>query len=140
MKKCLLGVLVIGLLIAADEKPKADDAKDKLKGTWTVVAMERDGKKAPEEEVKGKALTFAGDKVTFKRDDDTKTGTFKLDSAQKPPHLDLTPDDGEKLTIKMLYQLDGDTLKLYGDKSEKGDRPKSYEAAAMIITLKREKK
>ena len=70
MRKALLGLLVIGLLIAADEKPKADDAKEKLKGTWTVVSMERDGQKAPEDQIKGQSLTFEGDKVTFKRGDE----------------------------------------------------------------------
>ncbi len=140
MRKCLLAVLVVGLVLAADEKPKADDIKDKLKGTWTVVAMERDGQKAPEDAVKDTTLTFDGDKATFKQRGDTKTGTFKLDAAQKPPHLDITPDDGGKKTMKMIYQLDGDTLKIYGAKNDEGERPKSYDAAAMIITLKREKK
>jgi uncharacterized protein (TIGR03067 family) len=140
MKKCLLAVFVAGLVIAADEKPKADDAKDKLKGTWTIVAMERDGQKAPEEAVRDQSLTFDGDKVTFKLRGDSKTGTFKLDATQKPPHLDITPDDGGKKTMKMIYQLDGDTLKLYGAKNEEGERPKSFDAAAMIITLKRDKK
>jgi uncharacterized protein (TIGR03067 family) len=140
MKKCLLGVFVVGLLIAADEKPKAEDARDKLKGTWTLVAMERDGQQAPEDEVKGTSLTFEGDKLTLKQRGDTKTGTYKIDASQKPPHLDVTPDDGDKKTMKMIYHLDGDTLKIYGDKKEDGDRPKDYEAAKMILTLKREKK
>jgi uncharacterized protein (TIGR03067 family) len=142
MKKCLLGVFVVGLLIAADEKPKADDVKDKLKGTWTIVAMERDGQKAPEDAVKDQTLIFEGDKVTFKQRGDTKTGTYKLDTAQKPPHLDITPSDGPQKdkAMKMIYQLDGDTLKIYGAKNEEGERPKNFEAAAMIITLKREKK
>ena len=139
MKKCLLGVLMIGLLLAADDK-KPDDAKDKLKGAWTVVSMERDGKKAPEEDFKGMGLVFDGDKITFKHGDDTKMGTYKIDASQKPAHFDLTPSDGGNKTMKMIYQVDGDTLKIGGDKREDGDRPKSFEAAGMIITLKREKK
>jgi hypothetical protein len=35
-------VLAVGLLVAADGKK--DDVKDKLKGAWTVVAMEEGGR------------------------------------------------------------------------------------------------
>jgi uncharacterized protein (TIGR03067 family) len=138
MKKCLFGLLVVTLLVAAEDK-KADDVKTKVQGTWKVVGMERDGKKAPEDEFKGMSLTFEGDKVIAKRESGSKAGTFRFDATPKPPHFDLTSDDG-KDAVKMLFQLDGDTLKLYGDKREKGDRPKTYEAAATVITLKREKK
>jgi uncharacterized protein (TIGR03067 family) len=148
MRKALLGVLVIGLLIAADDKSKgddkskADDPKDKLKGTWTIVSMERDGQKAPEDQVKGQTLTFEGDKMTIKRDNDTKMATYKIDASQKPAHLDVTPSDGPEKdkTLKMIYQIDGDTLKVGGDKNENGERPKTFETAGMIVTMKREKK
>jgi uncharacterized protein (TIGR03067 family) len=143
MKKCLLGGLVIGLLIAADEK-KPDDkvVRDKLKGTWTIVSMELNGQKVPEEQLKGQSLTFEGEKVTIKRKNDAETGTYKIDASQKPGHLDITPSDGPQKdkAMKMIYQLDGDTLKIGGAKNENDDRPKKFEMAAMILTLKREKK
>ena len=135
MKKCLLGLLVVGLLTAADDKKPADD-KAKLQGTWAVVAMEIEGRKVPHEQVK--SFTFDGDKFTAQRKDGSGTGTFKLDATQKPPHIDLVSDDG-KVMHRMLYRLDGDMLKLNGDKKREV-RPKSYEAAAVIITLEREKK
>ena len=138
MKKCLLGLLVVVLLTAADRIRPADD-QAKVQGTWIIVAMEHGGKKASEDSFKGQSLIFEGNKVTSKRQQDSKTGTFKLDATQKPPHFDFTSENGQD-TLKMLYLLDRDTLKLYGDKSEKGDRPKSYETAATIITLKREQK
>jgi uncharacterized protein (TIGR03067 family) len=134
MKKCLLGLLVVGFLTAADAKKPADD-KAKLQGTWAVVAMEIEGRKVPHERVK--SFTFDGDKITSQRKDGSGTGTFKLDPTQKPPHIDLIFDG--KVINRMLYRLDGDMLKLNGDR--KGEvRPKSYEAAAVIVTLKREKK
>jgi uncharacterized protein (TIGR03067 family) len=134
--------LVIGLLIAADEKPKADDAKEKLKGTWTVVSMERDGQKAPDDQIKGQSLTLEGEKLTFKRGEESQNGTYKIDASQKPAHFDITPSDGpdKDKTIKMIYQLDGDILKFGGVKNETGDRPKSFDTAGIIITLKRENK
>jgi len=141
MKKTLLGVLAIGLLVAADDKK--DDVKDKLQGTWTVVSVERAGKKAPDDEIKGASLTFEGDKVTFKRGNDTKSATFKVDATQKPGHFDLTPSDGPEKgkTMKMVFELDGDTLKIGGPKGDfEGERPKKFDDAEMKMTLKREKK
>jgi uncharacterized protein (TIGR03067 family) len=137
----MLGVLVVGLLVAADEKK--DDVKDKLKGTWTVVSIEEGGKKQPEEQYKGMSLTFDGDKVTFKHGNDTKMGTFKIDAGQKPAHLDLVPSDGPEKgkTMKMILEVDGDTLTIAGPKKEfEGERPKKFDGADVKITLKREKK
>jgi len=140
MKKCMLGVLVVGLLVAADDKK--DDAKDKLKGTWTFVSMEQGGQKAPEDVVKTMSMTFDGDKVTFKRGNDTKMGTVKIDASQKPGHLDITPSDGPQKdkTMKMVFEFDGDTLKIGGAKDETGPRPAKFDDAEVKITLKREKK
>jgi uncharacterized protein (TIGR03067 family) len=141
MKKALLGVFVIGLLLAADEK-KADDPKDKLKGTWTVVSMEIDGKKAPEADVKGQTLTFEGDKCLHKGKDKTEKAGCKIDATKKPAEMDITPEDGpdKGKVMKMIFQLDGDNLKIAGTEPGK-DRPKSFDdKGIMVIVLKREKK
>lgn len=143
MRKSLLGVLVIGLLLAADEK-KADDVKGKLKGTWDVVSMEIAGKKAPESEFKGDTLTFEGDKVTHVNSKGKKEpAAFKIDTTQKPAHLDVTPTEGpdKGMTMKMILQLEGDTLKLGMGEGPKAERPKSLDDKnIMVITLKRAKK
>lgn len=137
MMKCLLGLVVVTLPLAAEDK-KPDDTKAKLQGKWNVAAMEADGKALPENEFGLKWFTFEGDKVTAKRDDDSKPGTFKVDDTQKPPELDFTAD-GKTTSLKMIYKLDGDTLTLYIGKSE-AIRPKTYDDAALIVTLKRDKK
>jgi uncharacterized protein (TIGR03067 family) len=141
MKKALLGVLVLGLAIAADEK-KPDDVKDKLKGTWTIVAMEVGGMKAPEEFLKGQTITFEGDKMTHKEKDKIEPATYKIDASKKPGHLDMTLLEGadKGKTVKMIFQLDGDTLKIAG-KMKPEDRPAGFDDKdIMIITMKREKK
>src|SRR5262249_23260661 len=142
MKKALLGVVVFGLALAADEK-KPDDVKDKLKGTWTIVALEADGKKLSEDLVKGQTMTFDADKVTHEEKGKKEPATFKIDPSQKPGHLDMTPTEGpdKDKTVKMIFQLDGDTLKIAASTKEGGERPKSFDdKGIMIITLKREKK
>ncbi len=104
----------------------------------------RDGKDAPADAVKDLVLTFDGDKMTFSQRADTKKpATYKLDASQKPAHLDLMPSDGPEkdMVMKMIYQIDGDTLKLAGPAKPDGDRPKGFDdKGIMLMTLKREKK
>jgi uncharacterized protein (TIGR03067 family) len=146
MKKCVLGVLVIGLLIAADDKKddaKKDDAKDKLKGTWTMVSLERSGQKVSEDEWKGNSLTFEGDNVSYKTKADTKKGTFRYDDSQKPAALDITPTEGpdKGKTMKMIVMMDGDNLKIAGGNGPDAPRPKGFDdKGIVVITLTREKK
>jgi uncharacterized protein (TIGR03067 family) len=141
MKKALLGVLVIGLLIAADDK-KADDIKDKLKGTWDVVSMEVGGKKATDTDIKGQTLTFEGDKVTHEQKGKKEPATFKIDASKKPMQLDLMPTEGPEKdkTMKMIVELKDDTLRIAG-KMKPDERPAGFDDKdIMIITLKRAKK
>lgn len=152
MNKCLLRALAIGLLIAAHgcsgkvedkktekvEDKKPEDAKEKLQGTWNAVSSVMDGKNDPESEFKGESFTFEGDKCILKKRKGNWIGSYKVDASQKPAQLDITLDNGEM--VKLIYQLDGDTLNL-GEKNG-GTRPKSFEAATDTrqLTLKREKK
>jgi len=104
--------------------------------------MEVGGKKAPEELIKGQTITFDADKMTHKEKDRTEPATYKIDATQKPAHLDMSPLEGPEKgkTVKMIFQLDGDTLKLAG-KMKPEERPAGFDDKdAMIITLKREKK
>jgi uncharacterized protein (TIGR03067 family) len=140
MKKALLGVAVVGLLVAADDKK--DDIKDKLKGTWEVVSMEVGGKKAPDEAFKGQTLTFEADKVISKGKDKPDPATYTIDATKKPAELDIVPTEGPQKgkTVKMIFQLDGDTLKIAG-KMEPTERPKGFDDKDVVVmTLKRQKK
>jgi len=144
MKKLIpaLCVASLGLLAGAGDKPKPDDVKAKLKGTWEPVSVESEGQKFPQEKLKGQRMTFEGDKVSYTLGGDAaEQGTFTVDPAKNPPELDITPPDGSgRGQMKMIYHLDGDTLKLAGHKDDK-QRPKSFEDKdAIVITLKRVKK
>jgi uncharacterized protein (TIGR03067 family) len=140
MKKILLGVVAIGLLIAADEK-KPDDVKDKLKGVWNVVSIEAGGKKE-EDKVKGQTLTFEGDKVTHEENGKKEPATYKIDAGKKPMHMDITPTEGpdKDKVMKMIFELKDDTLRIAG-KMKPDERPTGFDDKdIMIITLKKEKK
>ena len=98
------------------EEPKKDAVKDemkKLEGTWVVESATADGK--AEADLKGGQAVFAGDKLTLKGPGDkVEKFTYKVDPAQKPKTLHLTPEKKEKNagTGKAIYELDGDTLKV----------------------------
>jgi uncharacterized protein (TIGR03067 family) len=107
----------------------ADDARDlaAMKGTWSVVSAERDGKDVTDATV---TLTVDGAKVFVKRGDkQIFEGTAKLDASKSPKTIDVTQEsDGELKgkTIPGIYELDGDTLKVCSGK----ERPTDFTAAA----------
>jgi len=142
MKKFLppLCVLSVALLAGADDQP--EDAAKKLQGTWAVVSEELNGRKTPDDQIKGTTLTVEGDKLSIRQGGKTAlSGTFKLDASQKPAHLDITLTPPPKdAVMRMILQLDGDDLKLGAGKGEYGPRPTNFDEASVIITLKREKK
>jgi uncharacterized protein (TIGR03067 family) len=133
-------VIVLALLapvLAAEEK-KSDE--DKIQGTWKALSGEHGGKKAPEEALKGFRMTFAaGGKLTVLAHGNTEEGTFKLDATKKPKQIDLTTEDK---SLKGIYELDGDTLKLCVD--EEGSRPTEFKSPegtkVYLVVLQREKK
>ena len=143
MKCCVALLLAVGLLMGADEAPKPPELtgdQKAIQGTWLVVSMESRGEVEKQE---GKmTLTFAGDKVTLKHEDNTKLGTIKMDSAAKPKQLDIIPDDKDA-PMKGIYELDGDTLKICTVEEKDGARPATFdsktEKKAVLLTLKREK-
>jgi uncharacterized protein (TIGR03067 family) len=144
MKKFLppLCVLTIALLAGADDKPKADAIKAKLKGTWKAVEIVIDGKKLPANEVGEVMVTFDGDKVTIKGKDEPQVGSYTVDASQKPVHLDVVPSDGpdKGKALKFIVEVDGDTLK-YAVGGQGRDRPKGFgDKGVAVVTLKREKK
>jgi uncharacterized protein (TIGR03067 family) len=146
MSRWHLGTAALaGLLLAA---APADDAKkdaQALQGTWKVVRIEQDGKKRPEDEVKGWRLIVKGDRMTAKDGDETlQAATFRLDPSQKPRALDLACTEGadEGKTMHAVYEINGDDLKICVDP---GGRKRPGEFAApegseqILIVYKREK-
>ena len=139
-----LGVVVIGLLIAADDAKKDDTMKDKesLKGTWIVQSSERDGQ--ADESIKDDTVTFDGDSASVMTKDKEQKATFKLDASKKPKTIDFTPsEESEKDKVVLgIYSLDKDELKVCFTKAG-GERPTEFSAKEgtghHLIILKRKK-
>jgi RNA polymerase sigma-70 factor (ECF subfamily) len=148
------GLVVLVLHREADDKgkdkPPAKEAaqapkdEEKLQGTWAAVEAERNGEKAPDEEIKGIKLSFEGKRITLGRGGDNHEGTFKLDPTQKPKTIDVLPEDGPEKdkTIRGIYSLEGDTLKLCIDDIGEQARPTEFTTTAgshlVVIVLRRE--
>jgi uncharacterized protein (TIGR03067 family) len=136
--RTLLGLALMFCLTAltsqaADEKKADKDAPEKkasLEGTWDLVSIEFQGQKLELPKEMALSLTFKDGKVTKKetgkKDEE---GTFKVDDAKEKKEIDLTTPKKDKPTemetMKGLYQIDGDSLKLYFSQPGAA-RPASY--------------
>ena len=126
---------------AADDDTKTD--QDKLQGPWKLTALESDGKKASDDAVKAMRMTVKGDRLYLKEDNKEEEGTFKIDPTKSPKTMDLTIKVGEKMdTVRLIYELKGDDLKLCGGKLGK-DRPAEFAtktgSGLHLLIFKREK-
>jgi uncharacterized protein (TIGR03067 family) len=98
--------------------PKEETTEKELKrfeGTWKIVALEVGGERTPERFFEDPRVTIeANGKFTYTENKVATPGTFKVDLAKKPHHIDITftggPDKGK--TILGIYELDGDTYRV----------------------------
>jgi RNA polymerase sigma factor (sigma-70 family) len=137
------GGVVVGLRPAAAAEDKKSD-KDLSQGDWVVKVVQRNGQDAPEKnEVVGKTLKFAGDKLTFKQFE----GEMKLDPSKDPKEIDCKvvegPENEKGMVAKGVYKLDGDKLTL--NLAHPGnERPAGLESKAgentIYLELERAKK
>jgi uncharacterized protein (TIGR03067 family) len=142
-----LTIVCLGLGTSAAAVQGGDAAKvlKEMEGSWTVVSMEFQGKKIPDEKVKelNLQMVFKGDKYSQhtggKLDEE---GTLKLDPSKKPPTIDLSIETGKDKGKTQLgvYELKGDTLRVSLARPGSTDRPKSLAGDDGLITFKRDKK
>jgi uncharacterized protein (TIGR03067 family) len=110
-----LALFLILLLTAPALTGGVAKNEPKLQGTWKLVAIERDGKKAPDDFIKNasRTMTFKGDTATFRtRDGKTMEGKLKIDTTKTPRHIEFSVEVPGKgaVTAVGIYELKGDTL------------------------------
>jgi uncharacterized protein (TIGR03067 family) len=139
MKRLILAALVVGILVGAD-KPKKDDKKGAtaLEGTWIIVSCTEDGKER--DGTQGYKIVFKGKGYVLPAAAGPgREGTFKIDRKKKT--IDMTFSE-TKVTLRGIYALKGDDLKICMARSEK-DRATDFTAekgsGRTLVVLKRAK-
>jgi uncharacterized protein (TIGR03067 family) len=136
---CLaLGALgTAGVLAAEDKKAAVQAELKKLAGTWKVQAVESNGRKGTDDELKGLRYVFKKDgKWELCKDDQTLArGTFTIDPTMKPKTIDFKIEEstGEGAKGKKslgIYELEGNDLKVCRDWPGEGARPTDLSAGA----------
>jgi uncharacterized protein (TIGR03067 family) len=143
MKVRSLIALAVVLLLAAFDAPGDAITKEKkvLRGTWKLVAFEREGKSVPPAALKELKWVITADKIVW-TDERKNEFLYKLDPAKKPKAIDLIFPERKTEVTPGIYSLEGDELKVCV-KAKGGGRPSKFAARAwsgqMLYTLKREK-
>jgi uncharacterized protein (TIGR03067 family) len=145
---CIL--LGAGLLLAADQPSQETPRPPRgVQGTWSVVSMEYQGKKVPNEVFANTRLIIAGGKiVTVRGGKVLKQARYKLHPNDLPRGIDLIPLKGSKEGQPNwgIYALDGDTLRICARDSNAKQgtvRPQEFvtkpDSDLILMALKREK-
>jgi uncharacterized protein (TIGR03067 family) len=130
---CALALLT-SPLCANDNKDQ-----DKLVGTWTIVAAEKAGARAPDTETKAGKLVFADGKFSGMVFQHELAGSYTTDATKSPCQITLSHDNGTKLTG--IYERDGDDLKIcisHSDEAPTEFATKEGDKSVLLV-LKREK-
>ena len=155
MNHSVHGFLVFGPLLAAImAAAPGDDAQDdaikkdrqRIAGTWRVVALEVDGNKSTEEDARKFTVVNGSDGTWSLRSEDQEInkGTTTIDPTKKPKTIDMTLTDGEGKGDKFLgiYEL-GETTRRLCIAAAGKDRPTEFSSPPgseqILVSLEREK-
>jgi uncharacterized protein (TIGR03067 family) len=123
-----LALPVLMLFVSVGEDAGERDLK-LLQGSWTLAALEVNGKDVPADKLEGTVLTVKGKdyKVTLKNKNVT-VCVIQLDPKQNPKHLDMIFLDGanKDKVHKGIYRIDGDKFQLARGLTPDQARPKEF--------------
>jgi len=106
---------------AAESKPRVESDRSAaradlkaLQGTWERVAMELEGKPAPDILITGWSSSYEGDRLTLRNKDGVyRHGIVTLDPERTPKATNTWDVEGPfaDQTVPGIYELNGDTVK-----------------------------
>lgn len=155
MRRSFLSYLFCGLLLAtvAVSASLGDDNEEAVKhdrklyeGTWKAIALEIQGNKSMDEDVKKISVVNGSDNTWSLRVDgkEISKGTNTIYPTQKPKTIDFKPTEGEgKDQVYLgIYEIDEKTRKLCFAPAGK-PRPTEFSSTAdnqhIIVTFERDK-
>jgi uncharacterized protein (TIGR03067 family) len=132
----LLACVTSGAFAQAD-RSESDAARrewERLRGVWICSGVERDGKEDRSERARAVAgkmtLTIRGEALRCEAvilgERASRSGTIRLDATTEPKRIDLTFDPGDEeagQTLRGIYALEGDELKILWPREEAERRP-----------------
>ncbi len=143
--KSLLLPLVLLVAVAVQPEP-ADRSKKELKrlqGTWTMAALEIDGKDVPADKIDGTTLTIKEDRYTVKVKANSNECALRLDPNQKPAAIDMifTKPGGATETYAGIYELKDGTLRIARGITAEHKRPDQFmtwpDTGYFVVTWRR---
>ena len=108
----------LALVLAAQTPEPSPEVRAELErhqGVWRAVSFRREGKETPEAVVRSITRTADGDRVVWRRDGKSFSGsTVVLDPSADPKTIDVHADGGpgRDKVVRGLYKLEGDRLTL----------------------------
>ena len=137
--------LATGLLFAAGDSRTIGSDKDveNLQGIWVAVSLEAEGRKAPQEIIRGFKIFIKANRIIFTPDTDKRESSFKVDASKRPKEIVITPLDGPHKghPQRGLYSFEKDRLKLCVN-NEKEQPPAEFVTrpadGLRLIVLKRQ--
>jgi uncharacterized protein (TIGR03067 family) len=106
---------VLSVVALGSDSPKDYDDKTEttgIEGTWRLTGVEIYGKK--KELAFQVVITLRGGTLTYDYTHGIVRGSYHVDRAGKPLHLDWMPSNGSYKgeTLEFIYQIDGDILRI----------------------------
>jgi RNA polymerase sigma factor (sigma-70 family) len=119
-------------------KPAPDD-KDAIQGDWRVVRVEYFGRDVTNNDdfkgMKEHDWRFTTDQVVVVGLVGDKPSKYTLDPTKQPKQLDLAHDLAGGPTIKAIYSLKGDELRIHLPSAQHPQRPTDFTTRADVISL-----
>ena len=143
VKLSLAGFVVSAmLLVGGGDDAALKKEKALFKGTWKIAKAEN--AKGEDDGFKGAEVVFdeAGN-LELHKCGETKKAMYKLNPKAKPKEIDILIDDDGGKTIKGIYEISKNKLKLCVEAIPDSARPAEFavkdNTAIMIVTMERAK-
>lgn len=113
-------------------KPRDDQAVQddmaQLAGIWTLEAMEVDGHKATDDQMRGWLLVIEGDQYNPGLGQLSVEYTYRVDPSRRPKAIDLIPHEGpyRGRTLRGVYSVHNDRLMICRVRFPEGERPAGF--------------
>jgi uncharacterized protein (TIGR03067 family) len=148
--KLTMSIGVLAALLAtqnSDLKELIRKDKERLQGTWQIVAAESKGEKVPAKDLGELFLIFDGDSIQVQEDKKKQDRyTFRLNPERKPKEIDFSYTKGPKKgrTDRAIYLFQGDRLTFCIQEDETKGRPTDFKTEPKtelsMVVLERLKK